>query len=68
MTQDLVLIYRLYERPKHWEQAENEKQSACESLLPSRLLPDVQSLPVIGGVNWQIQYKSRACSPSSSPS
>lgn len=27
---------------------------------------DVQRQPVIGGVNWQIQYESRACSLSSS--
>lgn len=47
-----------------------KKQSAGEPLPPLLLLPlhggDVQRQPVIGGVNWQIQHESRACSLSSS--
>lgn len=57
------------------KEGRREKQSAWELLLlllrpPAPPPPlhggDVQRQPVIGGVNWQIQYESRACSLSSS--
>lgn len=44
------------------------KNKVHESCSSSLYIGDVQRQPVIGGVNWQIQYKSRACSLSSSPS
>lgn len=44
------------------------KNRVHESCSSSLYIGDVQRQPVIGGVNWQIQYKSRACSLSSSPS
>lgn len=44
------------------------KNKVHESCSSSLYIGDVQRQPVIGGVNWQIQYKSRVCSLSSSPS
>lgn len=44
------------------------KQSTGESCTSSPYIGDVQRQPVFGGVNWQIQYKSEACSLSSSAS
>jgi len=44
------------------------KNKVHESRSSSLYIGDVQRQPVIRGVNWQIQYKSRACSLSSSPS
>lgn len=46
------------------QKLENKVHESCSSSL---YIGDVQRQPVIGGVNWQIQYKSRACSLSSSP-
>lgn len=47
------------------QRLKNKVHETCSSSL---YIGDVQRQPVIGGVNWQIQYKSRACSLSSSPS
>lgn len=45
------------------QRLKNKVHESCSSSLQ---VGDVQRQPVIGGVNWQIQYKSRACSLSSS--
>ncbi len=49
----------------HDQRLKNKVHESCSS---SPCICDVQRQPVIGGVNWQIQYKSSACSLSSSPS
>lgn len=45
------------------QRLKNKVHESCSSSLH---VGDVLRQPVIGGVNWQIQYKSKACSLSSS--
>lgn len=47
---------------------QRQKNKVHESCTSSPCIGDVQRQPVFGGVNWQIQYKSGACSLSSSAS
>lgn len=47
---------------------QRQKNKVHESCTSSPYIGDVQRQPGFGGVNWQIQYKSGACSLSSSAS